>query len=74
MLCLETAQAGPNRAQGGEPVAPLDAGVAFERTAFATVHNGIADWRRDRGLALFVILNSLLDVAEALLRLPGNLF
>jgi hypothetical protein len=53
---------------------PLDAGVAFERTAFATVHNGIADWRRDLGLALFVILNSLFDVTEALLRLAGNLF
>jgi hypothetical protein len=52
----------------------LDAGVAFERTAFATVHNRIADWRGDRGLALFVILNSLLDVTEALLRLAGNLF
>jgi hypothetical protein len=33
-----------------------------------------ADWQCASGLALFEILNRLLDVADGLLHLPGNLF
>jgi hypothetical protein len=55
-------------------MAASGAGFAFGRTAFAAVQNYNADWRRAPRLTFLQILNSLLDVAEALLRLPGNLF
>ena len=38
------------------------------------IHRRIAGCRRAPGLALLQILNRLLDVADALLHLPGNLF
>ncbi len=37
-------------------------------------HDRFGDWRRASRLTLLEILNSLLDVTDALLHLAGNLF
>src|ERR1035437_10626821 len=53
--------------------APKIRPAIFTRISTAT-HDCIADWRRASRRALVEILNRLLDVADALLHLPGNLF